>query len=72
MPAQHAKRHPLVVANARHGPSHGCDELQGYLLGRPMPSELLAHREAESVGTLESLTGSLKVTRPAALDLNLG
>ena len=51
---------------------HGCDELQGYLLGRPMPSELLAHREAESVGTLDSLTGSLKVTRPAALDLNLG
>ena len=26
---------------------HGCDELQGYLLGRPAPTELLAHREAE-------------------------
>lgn len=26
---------------------HGCDELQGYLLGRPMPVERLAHVETE-------------------------
>ena len=26
----------------------GCDELQGYLLGRPVPADLLAHLEAQT------------------------
>ena len=33
---------------------HGCDELQGYLLGRPAPTERLVHREAEVALLLES------------------
>jgi len=27
---------------------HGCDELQGFLLGRPMPPERLPHRAREA------------------------
>jgi hypothetical protein len=38
MPAHHAKKHLLVVANARHSPSYGCalrldQALFGALLG---------------------------------------
>ncbi len=33
---------------------HGCDELQGYLLGRPMPADRLVHRENEVVVVLET------------------
>ena len=35
---------------------HGCDELQGYLLGRPAPTELLAHREAEVAAVMACAT----------------
>ena len=31
---------------------HGCDELQGYLLGKPVPSERLPHIEAETAAML--------------------
>jgi diguanylate cyclase (GGDEF)-like protein len=31
---------------------HGCDELQGYLLGRPVPSERLTHVEAETAAVV--------------------
>ncbi len=31
---------------------HGCDELQGYLLGRPLPPERLPHVEAETAAMM--------------------
>jgi diguanylate cyclase (GGDEF)-like protein len=34
---------------------HGCDELQGYLLGRPVPSERLVHIEDEIAAVLVSV-----------------
>ena len=30
----------------------GCDELQGYLLGRPLPSERLVHVEAQTAAVM--------------------
>ena len=34
---------------------HGCDELQGFLLGRPQPTERLAHLEARLEARLEQV-----------------
>ena len=33
---------------------HGCDELQGYLLGRPTPASRLPHQEAEIVAVVSA------------------
>jgi diguanylate cyclase (GGDEF)-like protein len=33
---------------------HGCDELQGFLLGRPMPAERLQHRTHQAAASLPS------------------
>jgi len=45
---------------------HGCDELQGYLLGRPAPTELLAHREAGVAAVLACATAATgPATTPA-------
>ena len=39
MPAHHVRRHPLVVANARHSPSYGC----ALRLDQPPSGALLGH-----------------------------
>ena len=46
---------------------HGCDELQGYLLGRPVPTDRLVHREAEVAAAAAAAANAMAtVTTTAA------
>src|SRR4030095_13244574 len=43
---------------------HGCDELQGYLLGRPMPAESLRHAHAAEAAPTRPGARESKFIRP--------